>query len=475
MKHRINLFAAIFVLCLGIIGMACGGAFYCHAAELRFVRSLALPKMEDGQVALVAVTLPDDVFAAARHDFADVRILDARGREVPRIIRRTASQRDITVRQYQTLYPGAAVELTPHPEGELEVVVTVPENHPPIEGLRIGTPLTNFEQSARVFTSENGAEWQPLVEEAVLCDYSQWMNVRNLEIAFPRAASRRLRIVFSEPSIEKAREWRDIVQRLRDGNEVERTEGTRVERVPFRVDRIESWHDVVQAGKTEPLQRETSPEEFRVESDRSRKTTVVTVKMGRRPLVGLIVETKDRNFRRSVRVEVPDEGVAGRGWRAVAEGSLVRVQLPGYRREDLTITFPEQRAEEYRLIIHDGDNEPLEITGIRGVSHVYQAIFLIEGGSKPDRNYRLCYGDELADPPDYDVAAVQAALSQRLAPTEAEVGPAEELPVARNPLRWLTKSVDTAAVLIVLVLILAAGMGWSLYRAAKKFPASREE
>ena len=475
MKYRINLFSAIFVLALGIVGLARGGASYCCAAELRFARSLAFPEMEDKQIALVAVTLPDDVFAAARQDFADVRIVDAQGREVPRIIRRTASQKDITVRQYQTLYPGATVKLIPHPEGELEVVVTVPENHPPIEGLRIGTPLTNFEQSARVFTGEDGAEWQPLVEEAVLCDYSQWMNVRNLEITFPRPASRHLRIVFAEPSLEKAREWRDVVRRLRDGNEVERTEGTRVERVPFRVDSIESWHDVVQAGKTEPLQREASPEEFRVESDRSRKTTVVTVKMGRRPMVGLIVETEDRNFRRSIKVEVPDERAAGRGWRAVAEGSLVRVRLPGYRREDLTITFPEQRAEEYRLIIHDGDNEPLEITEIRGISHIYQAIFLIEGASKPDRMYRLCYGDELADPPEYDVAAVQAALSQRLAPAEAEVGPAEELPVARNPLRRLTKSADRAAVLIVLVLILAAGMGWSLYRAAGKFPASHEE
>ncbi|MGQ9914519.1 MAG: hypothetical protein ACUVQQ_09260 [Thermogutta sp.] len=475
MKHRRNLFTAIFVLALGLVGLAYGGASYCYAAEFRFARSLAFPKMEDKQVVLVAVTLPDDVFALARQDFADVRIVDAQGREVPRIIRRAVSQKDVMVRQYQTLYPGAAVKLTPHPEGELEVVVTVPENHPPIEGLRIATPLTNFEQSARVFTGEDGAEWQPLVKEAVLCDYSQWMNVRNLEIAFPRPASRHLRIVFSEPSIEKAREWRDVVRRLRDGNEVERTEGTRVERVPFRVDRIESWHDVVQTGKLEPQQRETSPAELRLETDRSRKATVVTVKMGRRPLVGVIVETKDRNFRRSVKVEVPDESAAGRGRHVVAEGSLVRVELPGYRREDLTITFPEQRAEEYRLIIHDGDNKPLEITGIRGVAHVYQALFLIEGASKPDRTYRLCYGDELADPPDYDVAAVQAALSQRLAPAEAEVGPAEELAVARNPLRWLTKSADTAAVLIVLVLILAAGMGWSLYRAAGKFPASHEE
>ena len=310
MKYGINLFAPIVILVPGMIGMACGGASFGHGAELRFACPLACPKLEDGQVALVAVTLPDDVFAAARKDFNGVRIVDAQGREVPRIIRRAAAQ-EVTVRQYETLYPGAAVELTPHPEGELEVVVTVPENHPPIEGLRIGTPLTNFEQSARVFTGEDGAEWQPLVEEAVLCDYSQWMNVRNLEIAFPRPASRRLRIVFSEPSIEKAREWRDEVRRLRDGNEVERTEGTRVERVPFRVDRIESWHNIVETGKTEPLQRETSPAEFRVESDRSRKATVVTVKMGRRPLVGLIVETKDRNFRRSVKVEVPDEGVAG--------------------------------------------------------------------------------------------------------------------------------------------------------------------
>lgn len=87
----------------------------------------------------------------------------------------------------------------------------------------------------------------------------------------------------------------------------------------------------------------------------------------------------------------------------------------------------------------------------------------------------MCYGDEFADPPDYDVAAVQAALSRKLTPVEAELGPAEQHAVATNPLRRLTKNVDTAALLIVLVAVLAAGMGWSLYRAAKRHPASPEE
>lgn len=374
MKRSASLCAATMVIAWGITGVLWGGRPVCSAAEFRFTRPIVVPETENGGVALVSVTLPDDVYAAAREDFADVRILDPEGREIPRIIRKAFSQEDVTVRRYEALYPGAEVDLTPHPQGELEVVLHVPDKHPPIEGLRIGTPLTNFEQAVRVFTSEDGKEWQPLVEDAVICDYSQWMNVRNLDIAFPRPASRHLRVVFSAPSIEREIEWREIVQRLRDGQEMERSETSRIERRPFRVDRIESWHNAVEAGKHEPVQREVTPEAFRTKSDRTRKATVVAVSMGRRPLAGLVVETKDRNFRRTVKVEVPEQGAAGRTWRTIADDSLVRLELPGYSWEDLTITFPEQWAEEYRLTIHDGDNEPLGILGIRGLAHVDQAV-----------------------------------------------------------------------------------------------------
>ncbi|NMC20977.1 MAG: DUF3999 domain-containing protein [Thermogutta sp.] len=475
MKRSASLWAAAVMVALGAAGMVRGGRLVCRASEFHFARPILVPETAQGGVALVAVALPDDVYAEAGEDLADVRILDSQGREIPRIIRKAFSQTGVTVRRYQTLYPGASVNLTPHPQGELDVVLKVPDEHPPIEGLRIGTPLRNFEQSVRVSTSEDGREWQPLVEAAVICDYSQWMNVRNLDIAFPRPASRHLRIVFSSLSVEHESEWRDVVRRLRDKQEIERTEETRIERRPFRLDRIDSWHRVVEAGKREPLQREVATEGFRAESDRSRKTTVVSVQMGRRPLAGLIVETKDRNFRRTVRVEIPRQGAVGRAWQTIADDAVMRLELPGYRWEDLTITFPEQRAEEYRLTIHDGDNEPLEITGIRGVTYVYQAVFLIEGTHRSEPKYRLCYGDEFAEPPDYDVAAVEAALSRNIEPLEARLGPAEQLAVAANPLRRLTKNVDTAALLIVLVLVLAAGMGWSLYRAAKRHPASPEE
>lgn len=475
MKPSASLRVVLMVITSGITVMACAGRPVCSAVEFRFIRPILVPEMESGELALVSVTLPDDLYAAARKDFADVRILDPEGREIPRVIRRAFSQKDVTVRRYDTLYPGAAVNLTTHPQAELEVVLGVPDKHPPIEGLRIGTPLTNFEQAVRVFTSEDGKQWLPLVEGAVICDYSQWMDIRNLEIAFPRPASRHLRLVFSSPSIERESEWREIVKRLRDGQTVERLESSRMERRPFRVDRIESWHTVVDTGKDEPVQREVKPESFDANSDRSRKSTVVTIAMGRLPLAGLVVETKDRNFWRPVRVEVPEQGATGRVWRIIAEDALVRLELPGYRREDLMITFPEQRAEEYRLTIHDGDNEPLEITGIRGLAYVDQAVFLAQAATRPEGKYQLGYGDDLAEPPDYDVAAIQAALARKWTPVEARVGPAEQLAVATNPLRRVTKHVSTASVLIVLVLVLAAAMGWSLYRAAKCHPTSPPE
>ncbi len=460
------------VFCLG--GAAtfwtAGGA--CRAEEFRFARAILMPAIQE-EVAPAFLVLPPDVYSATRDDFADLRILDSQGREIPRWIRRAESQKKVATRRYATLHPGAAVRLTPQPEGSLEIVVTVPEKHPPVEGLRIHTPLKNFQQSVRVDTSEDGRAWEPLVEDAALFDYSQWMEVRHLEIAFPRPASRHLRLQISKPSVEHEAEWRSIMLRLRQGRETQRSEETRISRQPFRLERIESWHQVLELDKQEPLLRTTEPLEMSSEVDRSRKVSVVRLTTGRRPLVGLIFETQDRNFRRAVKLEVPDPKTVGVNWRTIAEGTVTRLELPGYHAEDVTVHFPQHRADVYRLTIQNGDNEPLRLDAVRGIESVYQAWFLVESPGK--RPYRLCYGDDFASPPDYDTAAVEAALSRNLKGVEAHLGPAEPLAYPSNPLGRLARQVGTAGILIVIVLLLAAGMGWSLYRAAKHAPQASDE
>lgn len=447
----------------------------CGAGEYRFSRPILIPQAEGEDTVIVAVTLPDDVFAAARSDLADLRILDGQGREIPRLIRPVVSQEDITVRRFTTLYPGAEVRLEPHSDGILEATLVVPDGHPQIEGLRIGTPLRDFEQLVSIYTSRDGNNWEALVENETLCDYSQWMDVRNLEIRLPRPASRYLRLVFSNPTVEREREWRTIVRRFQGEKESERTEETQIQRQAFRVDRIESWHNVTEAKKSKSLRREVSANDFRVETGRSDRETLVFVKMARRPLAGLIVETKDRNFRRRVHVQVPDPRQTGQGWRTVASDYLIHLDLPGYKQEDLQIEFPEQRVDEYRLVIENGDNPPLEIIGIRGMANVYQAIFLAERGDHSPTEYRLYYGDELATPPEYDTKAMEVALSRHLSLVEAELGPAEEMTVSVDSLARVWRNLNTSTVLTILVIVLATVMGWTLYRAAQKHPPLPEE
>lgn len=447
----------------------------CGAGEYRFSRPIFIPQAEGADTVIVAVTLPDDVFAAARSDLADLRILNGQGREIPRLIRAVVSQEDVTVRQFTTLYPGAEVRLEPHADGILEATLIVPDSHPQIEGLRIGTPLRNFEQLVSIYTSRDGNDWEALVENETLCDYSQWMDVRKLEVPLPRPASRYLRLVFSNPTVEREREWRTIVRRLQGKNESERTEETQIQRQAFRVDRIESWHNVIEVGKSKTLRREVPADDFRVEAGRSDGQTLVLVKMARRPLAGLIVETKDRNFRRRVHVQVPDPRQGGQGWQTVASGDLIRLDLPGYKQEDLQIEFPEQRAEEYRLVIENGDNPPLEIVGIGGLANVYQAIFLAEKVETSPVEYRLCYGDESATPPRYDTEVVEVALSHRMTPVEAKLGPVEEMTVPVDILARLWKNLNTTTVLTILVIVVAVVMGWTLYHAAQKHPPLPEE
>ena len=97
-------------------------------------------------------------------------------------------------------------------------------------------------------------------------------------------------------------------------------------------------------------------------------------------------------------------------WVPVAESRIFLVQFRSFRDANLRIEFPEQRAEEYRLMIRDADNAPLHITGIRAEGNVYRLCWL----SRVEAGTRVYFGSETAGAPTYDTAAVLAFLGRRI-------------------------------------------------------------
>src|SRR5438045_8946078 len=116
--------------------------------------------------------------------------------------------------------------------------------------------------------------------------------------------------------------------------------------------------------------------------------------MKRQPLTSLELETADRNFSRHAVVEVERAQGVKKTWDRIGEGTLSRVDFKNLKREKLSISIPESRHTQYRIVIDDRDSPPLEVAGIEAEGNVYEVVFL----AAPDGTYQRSYGSAHTEP-----------------------------------------------------------------------------
>lgn len=431
-------------------------------AAFRFSREVRTGELEREE--LVAVALDADVYAHTRDRLPDLRLLDAAGREVPFLLEKATTTRRQTVRNTWTARPES---LRPLEEGGLEMELALHPRDPQPNGLTLVTPLRNFEQRVRVYGAEDGQSWELLVSDSLLFDYSQFFDIRNREVRLPENAYRRFRVVIDTVTAEQESELMELTRRLKGGEEVEREERVLRERRPFRIDRVEFWREAAEERVTGAAEQEYPVAEFDVQRDAERKRTIVTVVTRREPLAAFTLETPARNFTRRVVVERPEPRGVRTEWRRIGEATLLRFAFRELQKEELEVGFPETRSERYRLVIDDRDNPPLELTGVRATGSVYRLVYFAVPGSR----YRLVYGSETVEPPQYDTTAISASLGEGYQPVSAKLAEAVERPVAGRPATDLRALLNNPVVLIAIVCVLVAILGWALYAAARRVGA----
>jgi hypothetical protein len=409
--------------------------------------------------ALIAVSLDSDVYASTQTGFPDLRILDAQDKETPFVLEKATQPRVRTLREQCA---SRVVSLKEHADG-IELLVKLDKDAPAARGISLITPLTNYERHVRVAGSDDGNTWTPLVENAPIFDYSRYFDIDNHEIRLPTNTFRQLKVIVSGITDARESPFVELTRKYRGGNESERIETTQLQRRPFRIERIELWHE-----REEPFAEEEKTKEYparvsHVDADAKEKSTIVYVETRHEPLTKLTLETTSRNFSRSVRVQVPTELHGQAAWTDIAEGRMSSIRFGDYQRDSLGISFPEQRAGQYRLVIRDNDNPPLKITGIQAQGNVYRAVFLAAASA----GYRLVYGSEAARQPDYDAASVIEPLRHEgHRPAEVRLGPETRLAAAAPPSHTLQNLLNNPVLLGALIVALVALLGWALFRAA---------
>lgn len=447
------------IACCLILGVAS----LCSAAqpnEFRFRKAIELH--DAGVPSIAAAVLDRDVYAATRDAYPDLRVFDAKSQETPFVLEKATETLTHLIRQ-----PCQSRVLSLRELGDgLEVVVGLEKDEPSAEGLTIATPLSNYERRVQVFGSQDGKTWKPLVNDGLVFDYSRYMDVNNREIHLPKNDCRQFKVLISAFEDTKESPFLELTRKYRGSAESERIERTTLERRPFRMDRIELW-----TNKEEPLAESDKKVAYpanvsRVEENPEDKTTIVHIKTRREPLTEFTLELSSRNFNRAVKIQTPVVRGTHTQWIDIAQSRASLLQFGRFRRESLTIPFPESRQTEFRIVIQNEDNPPLAITGVKARGNQYRAVFLAEEG----RSYSLFYGSEEIGPPKYDAAEVLGSLRLRgNRPSDAPLG--EQIANATptdsptvNPRHLLNNPLFMGVVIATLVVVL----GWALFRATRR-------
>lgn len=413
---------------------------------------------------LVSATFDASVYSGTRNGYPDLRLLNDEGGLVPHRIRRKETMQERVDRK---TWSTKSLHAQPLDSGGLEIHITLENDAPPVDGVRILTPLRDFEHRVTIATSDDGIDWEPVIDEALIFDYSKYLDVRRDEIPLPTTLRRHLMIVIDSVTSRQESELMELTRQLRGNGdateEASRTERLVIDRRPFRIDRIELWSNHVRTLASGPIDVSYQPLSHQVEEDVKSGRTVVVIDSQREPLTSLTLQTSTKNFSRRVWIEVEETHGNQVEWRQIASAILSRVDFKTMHSESITIPFPETRSARLRLVIENRDSPPLAVTGVEAAGPQYEVLFL----AVPNISYRLTYGAPTATHADLDTAAIDTLIANGFTPKLATLGAVTTGTLPTPPTNW-TDIFSNVPLMTGVILLLVVALGWGLMQAMKR-------
>ncbi|MEN6405250.1 MAG: DUF3999 family protein [Thermoguttaceae bacterium] len=411
---------------------------------------------------IVALRLDSPIYAATRDGLPDLRVFDDHNVATPYQVEPSVEYFKEKSREPFSIEVRSLHET----DGAIELLVQRPPKSPSADGFHFSTPQNDFERKVRVFGSNDGVEWTPLVTDAMLFDYARFMDVDNLDVPLPANHFRRFKIVVETVTDQRQSPYKELTRTFHGPRESQRVEQTTVERRTFRIDRITAWHTATQQRVRRQKISVYAAAAIEVQQDAKKKRTVVQVSTHREPLTSLTLQTTDRNFSRRATVEAMETDGTTTRWTQIGDAVVSSFRFHSYQRDQLTVRFPENRRARYRLVIHNEDNPPLDVRGVTPEGPDYRVAFL----AKPSMRYRMFYDSKTAKAPKYDAAEVLAALRHGDdRPTTATLGPQTEN-------ASFVESADAASggplnnwgFLGAAIALMVAALAWVLFRAGRR-------
>jgi hypothetical protein len=340
-------------------------------ANWRYSRSIDLKS----RGATATIVIPSSIYAKADPALRDLRVIGPAGDAVPFAIEAAASSAPTVWEDAKLTDRG----FVPHQYSQ--AVADLGNARLEYSVIDIATSLDGFSTRVDVDASDDGRTWRTIRTGAPIYDYRQDGLASNTRVSFPVSTARFLRVRVLDPSGAFA------------------ISGVRVAFVNGVPPETSRYGPRLSA----PARNATA-----------KTSTYMLTGLGQVPIDHVRIDSESPHFVRTVDVQTSGDGVS---WETVASGQIKRV-VPG--QDALSVDFTETHAPRWRLVMHDGDNAPLQNVRVEA----FGATRRLYVDVAQNQHYRLIYGNSRASEPVYDYAQTHTVQSLRNAKA-ASLGPVE--------------------------------------------------
>lgn len=372
---RTFLYFSALVGVVGSVGLGNGVEQFSHS------RTIQVPA---GKERLVSLPLDPSLLSKVDRHWEDLRLFDtATNHEVPYIVRTPVRTKTTEV---TTSLDNKVVSFRKLGENEIQIVCELEKDQKPATSLTVSTPLSDFEREIRVEVSQTGSQWDLLVDDAIIFDYRQFADVRKTSVSLPDNTGRFYRVTINRAMERSEKRFLEISRMSGYSGEQDREEHKSIKTRAFRIDRIH-FHRTVEKLVSDVYIKNRYPVDGLVvdESDES-GDTILEWKSHRVPVSGFELTIGERNFRREVKVygRQNDES----GWRLLKQKEIFHYELEDFKKQDLAVSFGENRMVQYRLVIANRGAQALDVSGLVAVGPAYEMVWL----AAPEANYAVYTG-----------------------------------------------------------------------------------
>ncbi|MBN1809916.1 MAG: hypothetical protein JW909_12685 [Planctomycetes bacterium] len=395
------------------------------------------------------ISLPREVLSAARADFADVRLFDETGKEIPYVVydRKGKKQSEEEFRFKVLSYDEA--------RGVMTLTLERPDNVGEYSEIEIETRAKDFKMRVEVGVGDS-LDAIPKVGEDAIFDFSSRIPLRKTVLDMPVLNGKYLSLRLHNEA-GGAQDGQQMHLKY-DGLDFSVNGAAK----QFKIDGVSGRTALERTGGY--VYESASIELFDVDKDNN-GDTLIKLKDINLPSVELELEIDNSYYYRTIRVSAADED---RKENYRGTGSAVVYRIPGMRKSANVIGLSGVKRRNLLIRVVNGDNPVLNVRKVT-LRWVRKCLYFIP---EEYRTYTLYYGATSAPVPDYELRNLLGFEQANAADvTEAGIAKLEDNPEYSGPKgdreHPLQEIIFTG---MIVLLVIVAGV-W-VYKLAQKIPAS---